>query len=140
MRCSRLPARANIWDRIVHYRDSLLQALRLMAVFHPSVEFASALGTIVLIGSLIAALPLAAICARPIAPVFVIHEAKKRKDYVGSVCTIMTGEVSVKFGQARIEEGGYVLDVPVRCDTDHVFSRHDQPCWSQCAAIPMRIS
>jgi ATP-binding cassette subfamily B protein/subfamily B ATP-binding cassette protein MsbA len=40
---------ANIWSRIVRYRDSLLRALRLMAVFHPFVEFASALGTIVLI-------------------------------------------------------------------------------------------
>ncbi|MCX7750215.1 MAG: ABC transporter ATP-binding protein/permease [Candidatus Bipolaricaulota bacterium] len=38
-----------IWTRIVRYRDSLLRALRLMAVFHPSVELASALGTIVLI-------------------------------------------------------------------------------------------
>jgi ATP-binding cassette subfamily B protein len=38
-----------IWSRIVRYRDSLLRALRLMAVFHPSVEFTSALGTIVLI-------------------------------------------------------------------------------------------
>ena len=38
-----------IWRRIVRYRDSLLRALRLMAVFHPSVEFSAALGTIVLI-------------------------------------------------------------------------------------------
>jgi len=38
-----------IGRRIVRYRDSLLRALRLMAVFHPSVEFAAALGTIVLI-------------------------------------------------------------------------------------------
>jgi ATP-binding cassette subfamily B protein len=40
---------AHIWGRIVRYRDSLLRALRLMAMFHPFVEFASALGTIVLI-------------------------------------------------------------------------------------------
>jgi ATP-binding cassette subfamily B protein len=40
---------ANIWGCIVRYRDSLLRALRLMAVFHPFVEFASALGTIILI-------------------------------------------------------------------------------------------
>jgi ATP-binding cassette subfamily B protein/subfamily B ATP-binding cassette protein MsbA len=40
---------ANIWGHIVRYRDSLLRALRLMAMFHPFVEFASALGTIVLI-------------------------------------------------------------------------------------------
>lgn len=40
---------AHIRDHIVRYRDSLLRALRLMAVFHPFVEFASSLGTIVLI-------------------------------------------------------------------------------------------
>jgi ATP-binding cassette subfamily B protein len=40
---------ANIWDRIVRYRDSLLRALRLMAMFHPFVELSSGLGTIVLI-------------------------------------------------------------------------------------------
>ncbi len=40
---------AHIWDHIVRYRDSLLRALRLMAMFHPFVEFASSLGTIVLI-------------------------------------------------------------------------------------------
>ena len=39
----------HIWSRIAHYRDSLLRALRLMAVFHPSVEFSAALGTILLI-------------------------------------------------------------------------------------------
>ena len=38
-----------IWKRIVRHRDSLLHALKLMAVFHPSVEFAASLGTIVLI-------------------------------------------------------------------------------------------
>jgi ATP-binding cassette subfamily B protein len=40
---------AHIWDHIVKYRDSLLRALRLMAMFHPFVEFASSLGTIMLI-------------------------------------------------------------------------------------------
>jgi ATP-binding cassette subfamily B protein/subfamily B ATP-binding cassette protein MsbA len=40
---------ARIWDHIVRYRDSLLRALRLMATFNPFVEFASSLGTIVLI-------------------------------------------------------------------------------------------
>ena len=40
---------ARISDHIDRYRDSLLNALRLMATFHPSVEFASSLGTIVII-------------------------------------------------------------------------------------------
>jgi ATP-binding cassette subfamily B protein len=57
-----------IWSRIVRYRDSLLRALRLMAVFHPSVEFSASLGTIVLIyfgGKLVlgGALPIADLVA-----------------------------------------------------------------------------
>jgi ATP-binding cassette subfamily B protein/subfamily B ATP-binding cassette protein MsbA len=40
---------AHIGDHIARYRDSMLRALRLMAMFHPFVEFASSLGTIVLI-------------------------------------------------------------------------------------------
>ncbi len=38
-----------IGEHIDRYRDSLLRALRLMATFHPFVEFASSLGTLVLI-------------------------------------------------------------------------------------------
>ena len=35
--------------RIDHYRDSLLFALRMMATFHPFIQFTSALGTIIII-------------------------------------------------------------------------------------------
>ena len=38
-----------VLGHIIKYRDSMLRALRLMATFHPFVEFSSALGTIVLI-------------------------------------------------------------------------------------------
>ena len=38
-----------ITTRIDHYRDSLLRALKLMAVFQPSIQFTSSLGTIVVI-------------------------------------------------------------------------------------------
>ena len=40
---------ARIFDHIIRYRDSMLRALRLMAMFHPFVELATSLGTIVLI-------------------------------------------------------------------------------------------
>jgi ATP-binding cassette subfamily B protein len=40
---------AHVWSRITRYRDSMLRALRLMATFHPFVEFASSLGIIALI-------------------------------------------------------------------------------------------
>lgn len=38
-----------VGDHIRQYRDSMLRALRLMATFHPLIEFSSSLGTIVLI-------------------------------------------------------------------------------------------
>ncbi len=38
-----------IGDRIIHYRDSLVHALKLMAVFHPFVGLAASLGTIIVI-------------------------------------------------------------------------------------------
>jgi ATP-binding cassette subfamily B protein len=40
---------ARIRGHIVRYRDSLLRALRLMATFHPFVEFAASLGVVVVI-------------------------------------------------------------------------------------------
>jgi ATP-binding cassette subfamily B protein len=40
---------ARILSHITRYRDTLLRALRLMATFHPFVEFSAALGTLVLI-------------------------------------------------------------------------------------------
>jgi len=40
---------SRIFVHVTRYRDSLLRALRLMATFHPVVEFGSSLGTIVLI-------------------------------------------------------------------------------------------
>jgi ATP-binding cassette subfamily B protein/subfamily B ATP-binding cassette protein MsbA len=47
---TREEAEANrVFGHIIRYRDSMLRALRLMATFHPFVEFSSSLGTIVLI-------------------------------------------------------------------------------------------
>ncbi|MEN6479346.1 MAG: ABC transporter ATP-binding protein [Anaerolineales bacterium] len=41
--------RVRVGRRIDHYRDSMLRALRLMAMFGPLIEFASSLGTVVVI-------------------------------------------------------------------------------------------
>ncbi len=40
---------ARVMDHIIRYRDSMLRALRLMATFRPFINFASSLGTIILI-------------------------------------------------------------------------------------------
>lgn len=41
--------RSRVMGHIIRYRDSMLRALRLMATFHPFVNFASSLGTIILV-------------------------------------------------------------------------------------------
>jgi hypothetical protein len=84
------------------------------------------LGILILVGSFVLAVPLTALACRPLAPLFEIPEAKSRADYVGSVCTVTTGRVDARFGQARIEDNGTVLLVQVRCDRDNAFARNDQ--------------
>lgn len=84
------------------------------------------LGIAILVGSFLLALPLASLACRPLAPLFDVPQAKSRADYVGQVCTVTTGRVDAKFGQARIEDEGNVLLVQVRCDRDNEFTRNAQ--------------
>lgn len=72
---------------------------------------------------LLAALFLAALAVRPLAPVFAFKEGKSNTDYVGHACTITTGTVDEQFGQATIEDGGTVLVIPVRCDRPGALRR-----------------
>ncbi|HEX3761584.1 MAG TPA: hypothetical protein VHW23_22960, partial [Kofleriaceae bacterium] len=44
----------------------------------------------------------------------------------GHVCTITTGRVDNRFGQATIEDGGTVLDIAVRCDRPGALARGDR--------------
>jgi hypothetical protein len=80
----------------------------------------------VLVGSLIFSLPLTAIAITPIAPAFVVSLVKRRRDNVGETCTVSTGRVDSKFGQAKITCNGAELVIPVRCDGETVFERNDK--------------
>jgi hypothetical protein len=77
---------------------------------------------VVLIGSIV----VTSIVVRPLAPVFRITSGKSNRDYIGTTCTITTGNVDEKFGQATIEDGGTTLDIPVRCDRTGKLSRGDK--------------
>lgn len=84
-------------------------------------------GMVAFVISLVVAVPPAALVARPLAPVFVVASAKKRADYIGSVCTITTGHVDARFGQARLVDGGDDLLIDVRCDKeDTKLERHSR--------------
>jgi hypothetical protein len=63
---------------------------------------------------------------RPLNPIFRLRAGKTNRDYVGSYCTITTGEVNRSFGQATVEDGGTVLVIAVRCDKPEALKRNDR--------------
>jgi hypothetical protein len=81
---------------------------------------------VILPAALVAALPLAGLIVRPLAPIFEIHEGRSRHQYIGHVCTILTGPVDEKFGDATIDDGGTRLVVQVRTDAKGKLDRGDK--------------
>ncbi len=60
-------------------------------------------GVLLLIGSFVVALPIAAVLIRPIKPLFADRGKGARPlDFVGRACKIATGSVDEKFGQAQV--------------------------------------
>ncbi len=69
----------------------------------------------VLGGAVFLGLALTSVAVRPLKPLFKIHTARSRQEWVGSVCTIRTGSVDKDFGQGEIDDGGAGLLLDVRC-------------------------
>jgi hypothetical protein len=72
------------------------------------------------------ALPFASIMIRPLAPLFAPPKETKHQSLVGKVCTVRTGTVTDRFGEALLEDGGAGLVVRVRVDTGQAVKRGDQ--------------
>lgn len=71
------------------------------------------------------ALPVASLLTRPLGPLFVVHQGRSKQSYVGTTCTIRTGRVDARDGQAIIDEDGTSLLVRVRCDDEGALKRGD---------------
>lgn len=71
-------------------------------------------------------LPVASLVTRPLGPLFALQEGKNKQSFVGGMCTVRTGRVDGKEGQALIEDGGAGLLVRVRCDDPKALARGDQ--------------
>jgi hypothetical protein len=78
---------------------------------------------VILLIALVVGLPLAGLLVRPLAGVFELKEGLANKDCIGQTCTITTGTVTDRFGQATIEDGGTVLVIQVVCDRSDVLAR-----------------
>ena len=71
------------------------------------------------------ALPFTSIAVRPLARVFVPPTATGHQDLVGQVCTIRTGSVTDRFGEALLEDGGAGIVLRVRVDAGEKLQRGD---------------
>ncbi|HTJ84657.1 MAG TPA: glycine zipper family protein [Polyangiaceae bacterium] len=80
----------------------------------------------VMLGSAIVSLLLTSIAIRPLAPIFATKAAKKSADIVGKIATISTGQVTMKFGQATVADGGAGLSLQVRAEPGSDLKRGDK--------------
>lgn len=64
-----------------------------------------AAGTIIALLALIIAIPVSALCIKPIRRFFVTHEGERKDELHGTKCTVMTSSVSATFGQAQGDDG-----------------------------------
>lgn len=83
------------------------------------------LAWLVLVIAPVLALPLTAIAARPLSPLFAHRRAPAKSDLLGKTCVVRTGRVTSKFGEALLENGGPGLVVSIRFDGDHQLKRGD---------------
>lgn len=81
---------------------------------------------VVMVVSLLVALPLTSLTVRPLGPLFDTHAAKSHKDLVGREVVISTGRVDERFGQATLADGGAGLILHVRCETPGVLRQGDR--------------
>lgn len=68
----------------------------------------------------------ASLLVRPLRPVFIAQHAPGRDALMGRVCTIASGSVTDKFGQATFEDGGAGLILNVFCEKPNQLQRGHQ--------------
>ena len=78
------------------------------------------------LGSFVLALPLTSIAARPLAKVFAPKHAPVKSDFIGRTCTVRTGSVSAKFGEATLQDGGAGLVLRIRIEDGKQLGRGEQ--------------
>ena len=66
---------------------------------------ATAQGAIIAAFAIIIALPLAALCVRPLRRFFTTHEGISKHELIGTVCTLTTSSINETFGQAVTDDG-----------------------------------
>jgi hypothetical protein len=80
---------------------------------------------LLIVAPLLALFP-TSVAVRPLAKIFAPPRAVASKDLVGKLCTIRTGTVTEKFGEATLDDGGAGLVVRVRVESGEKLGRGQQ--------------
>ena len=80
----------------------------------------------VLVVAPLLSLPFVSVTIRPLAPLFVVHQARAHKELVGQVVTIRSGSVTKRFGEATFDDGAAGFIVQVRTQEDEGLARGEQ--------------
>lgn len=89
----------------------------------PGLLMQIAAGTGVLLLALAWGVLLTSRLIRPLRPLFKTHVAVANRDLVGQACTVLTGSVDEKLGQAEIQQAGASLNVRVWAPSPNAFKR-----------------
>jgi len=103
---------------------SSIAALWVLA-FVPTGLLRFIIGSGVLIGAFLFAIPATALCVRPLRRLFVTHSAISNIALVGQECVILTGSVDEKFGRAEVPTRGAGYHIRVVADTPNNLKRGD---------------
>jgi hypothetical protein len=91
-------------------------------------------GVGVLFGSTIVSLLLTSLAIRPLAPAFRVKRAQTQQGLEGKIAIVSTGEVTPKFGQATLDDGGAGLILQIRTDGQTKLVRGDRVVLLSCDA------
>ena len=81
------------------------------------------LGLLMAVGALVLAIPLAAICVKPLRKFFVTHEGESKNNMMGTICVVKTQTVTESFGQAEGDNG---MIFSVRAQTPNSIKKGDR--------------
>jgi hypothetical protein len=80
---------------------------------------------VLVLAPLVSLLP-TSLVVRPLGRIFSPPKAAHHKELVGQICTVRTGTVNERFGEATLEDGGAGLVVRVRIEAGDALKRGDQ--------------
>lgn len=104
---------------------SMLGVQAAEALLQGALELTIARVAILLFAPIVALFP-TSLVVRPLGRVFLPPAAAHHQGLVGQICTIRTGTVTDRFGEATLEDGGAGLVVRVRIEAGETLKRGDQ--------------